>query len=117
MAHVVVTVPKKIWPAWLAEGDAAGEPYSGNWSYFRVANVPKIEVGERVYVVSHGKLRGYAPLVAIARHFKGEPGTFLVRAGGAVACTIPYDINGFQGYRYIWWSQYDELPFPDWRVP
>ena len=71
MSDVVVTVPKGLWAEWLQEGDLAGEPWSGEAEYhfwvspmmFHEPAHPWIEPGERVYIVAHGKLRGYAPFV------------------------------------------------------
>jgi hypothetical protein len=110
MSDVVVTVPKWFWPEWIAEGDAAGEPESGERWVFYLHTLPSIQPGERVYIVAHGKLRGYSPLVRVAE-------TGLIRKGGAVAVTIDEPIKGFQGFRYRWWKQEDEKPFPNWREP
>jgi hypothetical protein len=80
---------------------------------------PTILPGERVYVVAHGRLRGYAPLVKVERNTRrfGQPARFaLVRRGDAVACTIGQPIRGFQGWRYRWWGREVELPFPGWRA-
>lgn len=112
---VVVTVPKTFGLAeWIAEGDAAGEPWSGEEWHFYIGLAPKIEPGERVYVVCNGKLRGYAPLVRVEY---GAERTALVRHGGAVAVTIDEYIQGFRGFRYRWWDTASEKPFPDWRTP
>lgn len=116
MADVVVTVPKRFGlVAWIAEGDPAGAPWSGNiWHFNLWGRPPQIAPGERVYVVYNGKLRGYAPLVRISR---AGPDFSLVRHGGAVAVTIDEEITGFRGYRYRWWEIEQERPFPDWRIP
>ncbi len=114
MSDVVVTVPKNRWREWIAEGDLPGEPWTGQASYFKVAGWPDIKNGERVYIVAHGKLRGYAPLVALLRT---PETTYLVRHFGAVACTIDQPIPGFRGWRYRWWEREDERPFPNWREP
>ncbi len=114
MADVVVTVPKDRWWQWIDEGDLPGEPWNGEyeWDFYLYGVAPIIKPGERVYVVAHGKLRGYAPLVRI----DGEPGRSfsLVRRNGAVAVTIPEPIRGFQGWRYRWWDRAIEVPFPNW---
>jgi hypothetical protein len=123
MADVVVTVPKTFWfdgktglAAWVAEGDLPGEKWSGNDSHFYLGgSPPKIEPGERVYVVCEGKLRGYAPLVRIER--EGPYSYALVRQGGAVAVTIDRPITGFRGFRYVDWDRSEERPFPNWREP
>lgn len=114
MSDVVVTVPKAVWSEWIAEGDAAGEPPSGNGYFFTIPHpAPDIRPGERVYVVAHGRLRGYAPLVRLDRAFGSLA---LIREGGAVAVTIDQPIRGFRGWRYRWWNRSDEVPFPDWRT-
>ncbi len=131
MTDVVVTVPKSFGlDAWIAEGDAAGEPWSGQeWGFYMGGHPPKIDPGERVYVVYNGKLRGYAPLIRLETYDptfwdpddplagKTRKSYVLVRGGGAVAVTIDREIRGFQGFRYRDWPYSDERPFPDWRVP
>lgn len=119
---VVVTVPKTFeycgrtgLDGWIAEGDPAGEPWSGQeWGFYIGGARPKIEPGERVYVVYNGKLRGYAPLVRL--EWDGRSG-LLIRGGGAQAVTIDERIRGFRGWRYRWWDREIERPFPDWQIP
>jgi hypothetical protein len=120
---VVVTVPKTFThpaapgkrglAAWLAEGDAPGEEWTGlDWEFTTWGFRPKILPGERVYVVCEGRLVGYAPLTELYCEFDGGgPGRVMfVRAGGAVACTIPEKITGFRGWRTRWWDRADEVP-------
>ncbi len=115
MADVVVTVPKHLWQMWIEEGDLPGEPWNGEfeWDFYLSGYPPSITPGERVYVVAHGRLRGYAPLVRIDHgdkyHFS------LVRRNDAVAVTIPEPIRGFRGWKYTWWDRSQETPFPNWR--
>ena len=113
---VVVTVPQWLGlDAWIAEGDPAGAPWSGTeWAFYLGGAAPRMQPGDRVYVVCKGKLRGYAPLVRIGRTPRG---CSLVRRGGAVAVTIPEYIRGFRGFRYRWWDRAIEQPFTDWRTP
>lgn len=100
---------------WIEEGDAAGEPWTGEeWGFYLGGSVPNIKPGERVYVVYNGKVRGYAPLVRIE---KTERGYALVRHGDAVAVTIDRTIIGFRGFRYRDWSYEEERPFPGWKEP
>ena len=111
---VVVTVPKRLWLDWIDEGDAVGEQPTGEeWGFFMGGPMPKIERGERVYIVAHGRLRGYAPLTRIART---ERGFALCREAGAVAVTIPETIVGFRGWKNPWWDRAIEVPFPRWRT-
>jgi hypothetical protein len=116
MADVVVTVPKKLWIDWIAEGDLPEDAQTGEeYAFWLWGAPPDIKPGERVYIVAHGKLRGYAPLTRILHgHRKGE--FALCRAGGAVACTIDAPIRGFRGWRYRDWRREDERPFPEWRT-
>ncbi len=110
---VVVTVPKRQWRAWLAEGALPEGMDPGFAYYFWIGRaIPKIQPGERVYIVAHGRLRGYAPLVEIKT---GIAGTALVRYAGAVAVTIHETILGFRGFRYRWWDREKEQPFPEWQ--
>ncbi len=113
---VVVTVPKSFGlDRWVAEGDAAGDPPTGEeWGFYLGGSVPSILPGERVYVVYNGRLRGYAPLIRVQRT---DRGCVLVRGGGAVSCTIDRPIVGFRGFRYRDWEHEDERPFPGWRTP
>lgn len=118
MADVVVTVPMRLWGEWIAEGDPPGESSGELWDYYCAGRLPQIQPGERVYVAAHGRLRGWAPLVALAL-VPGRSGRVwsLRRDGGAVACTIAEPIRGFRGWRYRWWPREAEIPFPDWRTP
>lgn len=110
---LVVTVPKLVWADWLAEGDCAGEPASGQeWSFFLGQHRPPIAAGERLYVASWGRVRGYAPVTRVA---KTTLGWCICREGGAVAVTIPAAVPGFRGWRLVWWDEADEIPYPDWR--
>lgn len=113
MSDVVVTVPKWFWPEWIAEGDAAGESPTGTeWAFYLGGTRPDADAGDRCYIVAHGKLRGYAPVVRVSRT---ERGWAIVRAGGAVAVTVATPIPGFRGWRRRWWKRDQETPFPDWK--
>lgn len=112
MTDLVGTCPKGFWEEWIAEGDAAGERYTGNVYGWHTKHrlIAEINVMDRFYVVAHGKLRGWAPVVEVTRGA-------IFRAGGAVACTIAEEIPGFRGLRRVWWPRHAEVPFPDWRTP
>lgn len=124
MADIVVTVPKHLWSSWLDEGEVPGAPREGfDYHFWFYGGLPTIEPGERVYIVAHGKLRGYAPLVEIEQSCRLRPAAHcLLRRGGAVAVTL-YNgalierVDGFRGYRYRWWDREIERPFPHWRKP
>ena len=116
MTDVVVTVPKDRWAEWIAEGDLPGEEWGfgdagafGWYDFYIGGPMPDIKPSERVYIVAHGRLRGYAPLVRRTAHS-------LIRRGDAVAVTIPTPIQGFRGWRYRWWHRDEETPFPDWQT-
>lgn len=116
MSDLVVTVPKDIWFEWIAEGDAVGEPESGEeWAYWVSKAKPPAEPGDRLYIVAWGMLRGYAPITRVAQTPDGRWG--ICRKGGAVACTVKgRRWDGFRGYRYRWWEREQEGPFPEWRI-
>ena len=119
MSDVVVTVPKSFGlQTWIEEGDAAGEPWSGQlWAYY-LQSVPDIKPDERVYVVYNGRLRGFSPLIQCkTRDLARRAKCALIRGGDAVAMTIPETIIGFMGLRYRWWDRAIEVPFPEWRLP
>lgn len=124
MSDVVVTVPmnfthecapgKRGLAAWIEEGDAAGDAWSGTeWAFSIGRNRPRIVPGERVYIVCNRWVRGYAPLIRIDE----DCGVVeLIRGPGAVAVTVPKRITGFRGFRYRWWEYVDEVPFPEWKI-
>jgi hypothetical protein len=113
MSDIVVTVPKTLWLDWIYEGDAVGETPTGQeWGFFLGGPRPTIDPGERVYVVAHGRLRGYAPLTRVMRTDRGFA---LCREAGAVAVTIDEPIAGFRGWRKRWWDRASERPFPEWE--
>ena len=109
---LVGTCPKTFWKEWLAEGDLAGEPWSGiDWGWYTRSPLRRlIKPGDRFYVVAHGKLRGYAPVAAVT---SGS----IIRRSSAVAVTIAEPIPGFRGLRRRWWNYKEEVPFPDWKTP
>lgn len=111
---LVCTVPKWFWPQWVAEGDAVGEPETGiEWGFSLGKVKPPIKPGERLYIVAHGRLRGYAPVTCV-KLLAGQ--WSICRQGGAVAVTIPETIRGFQGFRRRWWAVEQEVPFPAWKT-
>lgn len=120
MTDVVVTVPRGMWDVWLAEGDLPGHPWSQMRSHFWIPpqTLPDIKRGERVYIVAHGKLRGYAPLVAVEPMCAMRADrACLMRYGDAAAVTIAQPIRGFQGWRYRFWDRSVERPFPEFARP
>lgn len=104
------------WEEWLAEGDAAGEPRTGQryeW-HTRSRTALQARPGDRMYIVAHGKLRGWAPI----EHVQNFGDSFcIIRAGDAVACTLPDPVPGFRGLRVRWWVRHDERPFLEWKTP
>jgi len=112
----VGTIPKWFFNQWVAEGDAAGDPPTGQeWGWFtRDRQAANIHPGDRFYVVAHGKLRGWAPVTRVCRD---EGGWIICRQGDAVACTLDESIPGFRGLRRRWWNREQERPFPGWQKP
>ena len=124
---VVVTVPKDGWQDWLAEGHRANEPslyVCPDYHWFGRGAVPPIVAGERVYIVAHGRLRGYALLIRLEQAKRGWqpewwwPGCTwaLVRRDRAVPVTIDETIRGFPGWRVRWWPRTQEHYFPEWQT-
>ena len=112
--NLVVTVPKWFWPEWIAEGDAAGDlPTGTEWGFFIGGNQPPIHRDDRLYIAAHGLLRGYAPVTRLGR--QGDKWV-ICREAGAMAVTIAQPIPGFRGFRKVWWSEAEEMPFPDWKT-
>ena len=114
MADLVGTCPKDFWEEWIAEGDAAGDPATGQeWEWHTAHSLAaSARPGDRFYVVARGKLRGWAPIVRVETY----PEAFaIIRAGEAVACTLPQPIPGFRGLRVRWWKREDEQPFEKWK--
>lgn len=111
---LVGTCPKGFWREWIAEGDAAGDPETGEeWGWYtRHSLAASINPGERFYVVAHGLLRGWAPVTRV----RGGRSYVICRRGGAVACTIAEPVPGFRGLRARWWARPAETPFPDWQT-
>lgn len=112
MSDVVVTLPQGTLDAWASEGDLPDEQWDGKTFYIWTLGkiIPRINAGERVYIVYQRHLIGYAPLVRIAQVAPQQFG--LIRGGGAVAISIPQEIPGFRGYRYRWWERSEEYPIP-----
>jgi hypothetical protein len=114
MPDLVGTCPKDFWEEWIAEGDAAGDPETGEeWGWYTGHKLAAtMKPGDRFYVVAHGKLRGWASVTRIQQ----PPSGFIIcRQGDAVACTIPEPIPGFRGLRVRWWDRSLEQPFPNWK--
>jgi len=124
MPDLVGACPKDFWLDWIAEGDAAGDPCTGEeWGWYtRAPLAATIKRGDRFYVVAHGKLRGWAPVTRVQGPHSDDEGEdqsgwIICRRGGAVACTVPFAIPGFRGLRVRWWDRTQEIPFPDWKTP
>lgn len=116
---VVVTVPKGMWWRWIEEGDLPDSPEPDTESHFWSGGRSPFHLtrGDRVYIVAHGKLRGYALLERFEGRCQLRPDRmcFVRRGGTAVPVTIDQEIKGFQGWRYRWWERGDERPCPDWQ--
>jgi hypothetical protein len=119
VTDVVVTVPMAQWALWIDEGDLPGDEPTGARSHFWLGTLPEdVRPGDRVYVVAHRRLRGYAPLVGVEYACRlDDRRSCLMRDGGAVAVTIDEWVRGFRGFRYRWWDRGEERPFPEWRIP
>lgn len=124
MVDLVGTVALDDWEAWLAEGDCSGDAPTGEeWGWYtKHGDARLIRPGERFYVVSHGRVRGYALVTAVLR----RPDTFVIcRRAASMACTIvnvagdvetPVEVQGFRGVVKRWWALGMERPYPDWKT-
>lgn len=113
MVDLVGTFPKDFFLEWIAEGDAAGDPPTGEeWGWYtRDSLALQAKPGDRFYVVAHGLLRGWAPVTRV----QDSGDSFVIcRRGDAVACAIDVPVPGFRGLRTRWWDRSQEKPFPDW---
>lgn len=118
MSDLVGTCPKDFWEEWILEGDAAGDPETGEeWGWYTShPRATTIKPGDRFYVVAWGRLRGYSIVTRVENNsFKGG-GWCIGRRGGAVACTIEKPIPGFRGLLCPWWSRDEEVSFPNWKT-
>lgn len=114
MSDLVGVIPQGSWKKWLAEGDLAGSPSTGQeyaW-YTRSPLGRFINPGDRLYLIAFYRLRGYAPVTRVLRMRGGWYG--ICREGRAVACTVNIEIPRFRGLRYRWWEREQEVPFPEW---
>jgi hypothetical protein len=120
MPDLVGTCPKDFWDEWIAEGDASGDPETGEeWSWeTRHPLARAIHPGDRLYVVAHAKLRGYAIVTRVTTDSDEYGYSYsIIRKGNAVACTIDEPIPGFRGIRFRWWQRDRERLFPEWKTP
>jgi hypothetical protein len=86
---VVVTVPMAQWPAWIDEGDLPGQEAQFASHFWLRRPLPEIFPTDRVYIVAHGRVRGYAPLVDSEQSCQLRPEVgCLVRSDGAEAVTL-----------------------------
>lgn len=118
MVDLVGTCPQGFFREWIEEGDAAGEPATGEeWGWYTGHSfIQRIEVGERFYVVAHRRLRGYAIVTGFVLNAAGRR-VAICRREGAIPVTLLDPVPGFRGLRKRWWSYEDEIPFPDWKTP
>lgn len=131
---VLVTVKEEDWDRWLEDGDLAGDPWSGQEHGITVMGHPKIEHGERVYILAGGIVRGYAPLIrAEVLWLRGKWRTTLFRGGGARAMTPmcvypttcdcmpkwqaphPKRIVDHHPFQYRSWKYTEEWALIDWK--
>ncbi|MGE3582807.1 MAG: hypothetical protein AB7J28_15490 [Hyphomonadaceae bacterium] len=118
MVDLVGTCPKDFWFEWIAEGDAAGDPETGEeWGWYTRHSFARFgKPGDRFYVVAHGLLRGYAPIVRVVDNTPQGGGYVICRRGGAVPVTLATPIKGFRGIEKRWWERDAEIPFHDWKT-
>ncbi len=117
MTDLVGTCPKDFWLEWIAEGDAAGAPSSGEeWGWYTHHGLAReIRPGERFYVVAHGRLRGWAAVTRVKYSTDGRP-VCICRQGGAVAITIDEPVTGISRAAPALVAARHRAPVPDWKT-
>jgi hypothetical protein len=117
---IIVTTPKFL----LAESaqEAANCIADGGGEYFRRfghGQHPNIAVGERVYYVEDGYVRGYAVVNRVmnpARQIQCDttgrwyaPGFYVFMSSDSWRWIVPIPMLGFQGWRYARWNSESPL--------
>lgn len=111
MTDIVVTVARDKWAAFLAE-HGVGTNRGRQHVFHLFGDRPPSSIGDRLYVVSHGRLRCALMIELIVPHHGG----WQVVASFIRAAALPGFVQGFPDWRRRWWRDLDELPFPDWRT-
>jgi len=110
--HIIVTTPKSQMANAAQEAEDCIE--DGGGEYFRrfpIRQSPHIDIGERVFYVEDGYIRGYAHVCrlfqtpgAIQCDTTGRwwlPGFYLVMPADSWRWIRPVAMRGFQGFRYM----------------
>lgn len=111
MTDIVVTIPRKTWPAWLAHPNV--DRVGGMRSFHVYGARPSSSAGDLLYVLAHRKIRCRFEIANVAPLRGGWfiQATFL----GPIGLSCP-EIRGFQNWRRRWWDIASERPFPDWKT-
>lgn len=109
MTDIVVTVPRAGWPRFLEEPCTAFAQRT--WLFY--PDRPPLNPGDWLHVVSHGRLRC---AIVIDRALMPQRGGFLACGLFRPAITIGETIDGFRGWKRVWWSPRELEEFPEWRT-
>ena len=118
-ADYVATVRQGEWAEWVRE-QLEEAPVTDlldgtriQWLWCsRTSLMRRVLPGDRLYIVSEGRLRCRAEIHRTARGSNGW--TCCYRRGDLEPVTVDYRIRGFRGLRRRWWPPEVERPCPDW---
>lgn len=105
MPDILITIPKSVdWSVYQLELDAAA---AGSTMNFKVPNFPKVNPGDRCYVVYNGFVRGWMQVTGLKHDdfvcdTTGDrwSGKFVQRSGHFHPVKHE-QVTGFQGFRYV----------------
>lgn len=107
MADIILTIPKSF--GWERFKQELSVIKSGTYiKSFKVAHLPKTEIGERCYILYNGLIRGYLIIegfdttgftcTTTGKYWKS--GNF-INVSGEFTTIDPIPMKGFQGFRYF----------------
>lgn len=126
MTDLVVTIPRESWGKWIAGATEGCEELGNVLSDFCGIGSHSFRSADRLYIVSHDRLRGFMPETKV----EYVDGAWTISwTGGFQAVTVGAQhsrparrehtdlayIRGFHGLLERWWSRVDEFGFPDWQ--
>lgn len=109
MSDIIITWPKKrTLESYLDELDKACE--AGLTIHYRVASKPRVEAGDRCFMVHDGAIRGWNIILGVAHRddvidpisgTRMKPGWYIERDPLWHPMDNSLEMAGFRGYRYV----------------